>query len=81
MREISLSKSGEQKLRSHQFELKAQDASDSLRSFTPGEWVRVRNSSLLGFINPMLDEQPGAIQIIENSQHETDPQALIEKKN
>lgn len=80
MREISLSKSGEQKLRSHQFELKAQDASDSLRSFTPGEWVRVRNSSLLGFINPMLDEQPGAIQIIENSQHETDPQALIEKK-
>jgi 23S rRNA (cytosine1962-C5)-methyltransferase len=83
VREISLNKSGEQKLKSHQFELKAQDAADSLRSFTPGEWVRVRTpqvqSMYLGFVNPLLEDQPGAIQIIENSAG-LDPKDLIQKK-
>jgi len=80
VREISLSKSGEQKLKTHQFELKAQDAKDSLRSYTPGEWVRVRNSGHLAFVNPMLEEQPGAIQVIENSENDLDPMSLIEQR-
>lgn len=84
MREISLSKSGEQKLKSHQFELKAQDSSDSLRSFTPGEWVRVRSSQagikLFAFVNPLLEDQPGAIQIVESHENDLDPKMLIERK-
>lgn len=77
MREIRLTKSGEQKLRSHQFELKSQDAGDSLRSFQPGEWVRIRSAekSYLGFVNPMLEEQPGAIQVLETEALE--PESFI----
>lgn len=83
MREIILSKSGDQKLKSHQYELKSQDSSDSLRSFTPGEWVKIRNSQgvtpYLGFVNPLLDDQPGAIQVVENDGI-SEPEKLIEQK-
>lgn len=84
MREIRLGKSGEQKLKSHQLELKAQDSSDPLRSFQPGEWVRVQNppspSMAMAFVNPLLQDQPGAIQVIEDSHGEIVPENIITKK-
>jgi len=60
LRTISLSKSGINKVRSHQFELKVSDFEDSLKSLHPGEWCLFKSSHQemwVGFVNPLIDDK------------------------
>jgi len=67
LRSISLSKSGINKIRSRQFELKASDVEDPIKSLAPGEWclAKLSLSDLwVCFVNPLVHEKYAAIQII-----------------
>ncbi len=69
MRSISLSKSGINKIRSRQFELKSSDVVDPLKSLAPGEWCLAKASSSelwICFINPLVFEKYPSIQIMTN---------------
>ncbi len=60
MRTLTLAKSGLNKLRSHQLELKANDFDDSVKPLTPGEWCLFSATSgerWVGFVNPLIDEK------------------------
>ena len=68
MRHLTLSKSGTQKLRSHQLELKASDFEGAIRSCTPGEWFSVSHNqteSWIGYINPLVDEKYPCAYLVE----------------
>lgn len=71
MRILSLSKSGLNKLRSHQFELKAVDLDDPLRSITPGEWCVLSaagiNEKWIGYGNPLVDEKFTGMHVVYTS--------------
>jgi 23S rRNA (cytosine1962-C5)-methyltransferase len=60
VRTITLSKSGTNKIRGQQFELKTTDFEDSIKSFSPGEWVLLKLSPeefWFGFINPLINDK------------------------
>lgn len=59
MRSIALSKSGLNKIRSYQLELKSSDLEDSVKSLPPGEWCefKVAQESWIGFINPLVEDK------------------------
>lgn len=59
MRSIALSKSGLNKIRSHQNELKASDFDEPVRSLPPGEWCYLIHGteSWIGFVNPLVEEK------------------------
>ena len=60
MRSLTLTKSGINKIRSFQMELKASDFENSLRPLTPGEWCSIEineNESWLSYVNPLVDEK------------------------
>lgn len=60
MRSIKLSKTGLNRLRSNQLELKHQDFEDSVKSVLPGEWCLFdggNNEKWFGFINPQVEEK------------------------
>ena len=69
MRTLTFSKSGLNKLRNYQRELKAADIEESLKPIPPGEWCAFINPSLneawVGFVNPMIDEKFSSIQLLE----------------
>lgn len=67
MRSLSLSKSGINKIRSNQFELKASDFEGSIKSIPPGEWCFFNwgSESLgMGFINPMIEEKYSCASVV-----------------
>lgn len=67
MRSLSLSKSGINKVRSHQLELKVVDFEDSIKPIPPGEWCFMKLSSTevwVGFVNPLIDEKYSCAQLM-----------------
>lgn len=67
MRSLSLSKSGINKVRAHQFELKVSDFEDSIKPLPPGEWCLMKlspNEHWVGFINPLIDEKYACAQVL-----------------
>lgn len=67
MRSLTLSKSGLNKIRSHQLELKASDFEDSIKSLPPGEWCVMKASPVecwIGFVNPLIDEKYSCAHIL-----------------
>lgn len=68
MRKITLSKSGLNKLRSQQKELKLNDVVDSLKSFAPGEWCWLVSGQdhWAAFVNPLIEEKFSSIQVLEH---------------
>lgn len=68
MRKISLSKTGFNKIRSRQFELKSSDLEDSLRSFTPGEWcwlIAGPDEHWISFVNPLVGDKFASVYVLE----------------
>lgn len=61
MRSLLLAKSGLNKVRANQKELRSSDLEDSIKSIPPGEWCLFNhptlNTAWVGFINPMIDEK------------------------
>lgn len=67
MRSLKLSKSGMNKFRAHQLELKVSDFEDSIKSLTPGEWCLVEVSpteTWSCFVNPLIDEKYSCVQML-----------------
>jgi 23S rRNA (cytosine1962-C5)-methyltransferase len=67
LRSISLSKSGINKIRSRQFELKSSDVEDPIKSLAPGEWCFAKANSSdfwVCFVNPLVHEKFASIQIL-----------------
>lgn len=67
MRTLTLSKSGFNKIRSHQKELKTSDLADSIKSIPPGEWCvfQAEKNFWLGFVNPLVDEKFATVHILD----------------
>ncbi len=67
MRTLILSKSGFNKLRSHQRELKAADLEGSLKSIPPGEWcfLQAEKSLWISFVNPQVDDKYASVQVLD----------------
>lgn len=84
MRSLSLSKSGSQKLRSHQFELKSSDVEDSIKSLSPGEWcfLKHQNEQWIGFINPQVEDKFTSVHVVKkhNGSDSADPLVIIKDK-
>jgi 23S rRNA (cytosine1962-C5)-methyltransferase len=60
VRSLALSKSGINKFRSHQFELKVSDFEDSIKSLPPGEWCYFKISpteTAVGFVNSLIEDK------------------------
>lgn len=70
MRSLILAKSGLNKIRAHQRELKQVDLEDSIKSIPPGEWCVLTHPTLSSahvcFINPMIEEKFACVQVISN---------------
>ena len=67
MRAISLSKSGINKVRNNQFELKANDFEGSIKSIPSGEWCFFTwgpQEFGVGFINPVIEEKYSCASIL-----------------
>lgn len=82
MRTLTLSKSGFNKIRSHQKELKAFDIEDSIKSIPPGEWclLSADNSLLIAFVNSMVDEKFTCIHIIDQADTSTSVEEVIRSR-
>lgn len=84
MRSIKLSKTGLNKLRSNQLELKHQDFEGSIKSIPPGEWFYFEGQhpeKWIGFINPQVDEKFICAYAIEKNVEGTtaNPEEIISK--
>lgn len=82
MRQLTLNKSGINKIKSHLKELKAGDFESSVKSSHPGEWCLITTSdnNYLGFINPLIDEQYTCFYIIDSSRGEIDPLIVLQNR-
>jgi 23S rRNA (cytosine1962-C5)-methyltransferase len=84
VRSLTLSKTGLNKLRSHQQELKVADFQDSLKSLAPGEWCRIVSGQQewVGFINPQVDEKYTCAHILSSLREGEiiDPEAFLAEK-
>ena len=69
MKVLNLAKSGLNKVRAHQRELKQADIEDSLKSIPPGEWCLLVHSTLtssyLCFINPMVEDKYVSVHVVD----------------
>lgn len=67
MRTLILSKSGFNKLRSHQRELKAGDLEGSLKSIPPGEWcvLQAEKSLWISFVNPQVEDKYASVHVLD----------------
>ncbi len=67
MRTLTLSKSGFNKLRSHQRELKAADLDGSLKSIPPGEWcfLQADKSLWISFVNPQVEDKYASVHVLD----------------
>jgi 23S rRNA (cytosine1962-C5)-methyltransferase len=67
MRVLNLSKTGINKVRSHQMELKVTDFDDSIKSLPPGEWCVMQlapNEMWVGFVNPLIEDKYSCAQLL-----------------
>ena len=67
MRTLNLSKSGFNKIRSHQKELKTSDLQDSIKSIPPGEWcvLQFEKNNWIGFVNPLVEEKIASVHVLD----------------
>lgn len=67
MRTLTLTKSGFNKIRSHQKELKAVDVEESLKSIPPGEWVFLKGdrSHWAAFVNPLIEDKFSSVHVLD----------------
>jgi 23S rRNA (cytosine1962-C5)-methyltransferase len=67
VRTLTLSKSGFNKIRSHQKELKAADIDGSLKPVPPGEWCYLQGDKNLwvAFINSMVDDKFTSVHVMD----------------
>jgi 23S rRNA (cytosine1962-C5)-methyltransferase len=88
LRTLTLAKSGLNKLRANQKELKHSDLDDSIKSVPPGEWCLLTHSTLstnyVCFINPLIDEKYSCVQIVGELSSTLkiafDPEEMIKNK-
>lgn len=74
MRSLNLAKTGINKIRSHQLELKASDFEDSVKSLPPGEWCIMKESAKdywVGFVNPRIEDKYSCAQLVTKLPLET----------
>lgn len=68
MRKLQLSRTGFNKLKSHQKELKVTDIEDSIKSIPPGEWCIYSSPSSdeawAGYINPNIQDKFACAQVL-----------------
>lgn len=68
MRKLQLSKSGLNKIKSHNKELKIGDIEDSIKSLPPGEWCKFSSPSTqetwFGFVNPLIDDKYACVHVL-----------------
>lgn len=67
MRTLILSKSGLNKIRSHQKELKTTDLEGSVKPIPPGEWclISAEKNFWLCFVNSLVDEKFPCVQVLD----------------
>lgn len=70
MRKLLLTKSGHNKIKSHQKELRAQDLEDSLKSIPPGEWCLLTapgspDEAWVCHVNSLISDKFPCVQVIE----------------
>jgi 23S rRNA (cytosine1962-C5)-methyltransferase len=86
VRKLKLTKTGLNKIKASHPELKASDLQDSIRSFSPGEWVELladTSESWIGYVNPLLEEKYACVQVLspkKNDGHLFSEEAYIESK-
>jgi 23S rRNA (cytosine1962-C5)-methyltransferase len=70
LRQLRLAKTGLNKIKSQQWELKSGDVEDSIRSMTPGEWCWLQhpqgNEVFVAFVNPLIEERFSCIQAVHS---------------
>lgn len=68
MRKLRLTRTGFNKLKSHQKELKVTDIEDSIKSIPPGEWCfycsPTTDESWVGYINPNIQDKYACAQVV-----------------
>lgn len=68
MRKLRLSRTGFNKLKSHQKELKVTDIEDSIKSIPPGEWCFYSSPTTdevwVGYINPNIQDKYACAQVL-----------------
>jgi 23S rRNA (cytosine1962-C5)-methyltransferase len=82
LRKITLKNSVLSKLKAPGSQFKKGDIEDSIKSFTPGEWVivpGVDQVNYIGFINPLIDEKYNCLRVIGVASH-LDPLEFIKQK-
>jgi 23S rRNA (cytosine1962-C5)-methyltransferase len=88
VRALKLAKTGLNKVRAYQKELKQADIEDSLKSIPPGEWCLLIHSSVpiqyLCFVNPMVDDKYVSVHVLdqfsEKDTSEISPEEFIQAK-
>jgi 23S rRNA (cytosine1962-C5)-methyltransferase len=87
VRPLALSKSGINKFRADQFELKVSDFEDSIKPLPPGEWCLFKVSSIefaFGFVNPLVEERYACAHILGKLNPDDiktfDPEMVISQK-
>lgn len=89
MRKLLLTKSGQNKIKSNQKELKAQDLEDSLKSVPPGEWCLLCapggvDDAWVAHVNSLIDEKFSCVQVLEGGRLSSYsgfvPEKLIEQR-
>ncbi|HXH31699.1 MAG TPA: class I SAM-dependent methyltransferase [Bacteriovoracaceae bacterium] len=86
MRSISITKSGINKIKGHQLELKSLDLDESIKSIPPGEWclITVYPETWVAFVNSQIDDKYPCTQVVGKLTPEQvnnfDPAVLIQEK-
>jgi 23S rRNA (cytosine1962-C5)-methyltransferase len=82
VRGLTLSKSGFNKIRSQQFELKASDFEDSIKSIPPGDWFSSNLSEsecLVGYINPLIEDKYTCAHVVTKLPRNNIPNFSVEE--
>jgi 23S rRNA (cytosine1962-C5)-methyltransferase len=84
MREIHLVESQLSKLKVPCATFKKDAIKESLKSFQPGEWLKVldhvHKTQYLGFVNPMIEDKFPCLQILAEIKREMTPEELIAQR-
>jgi 23S rRNA (cytosine1962-C5)-methyltransferase len=87
IRSVEFNSKGKQKVRSNNFSLFKSDIENSLKGFTPGEWVFLKDidakNLYLGFVNPLVQDYFIAVNVVkrlEEKPNETIVESYIENQ-
>jgi 23S rRNA (cytosine1962-C5)-methyltransferase len=82
VRTLNLSKSGFNKIRSYQKELKTADIESSIKSIPPGEWCLLSDGKFnyLSFVNAMVEEKFPSVHVLDEVKDNCSPEIFIQTK-